>query len=383
MSGRLLLFTAAVVALTSENTLAAPPPAPVAPAADASALELVNAASQAKAAAAASAEAAAKAREELAAVGTERKAIQARITQSGKDLKSHAASGTGAAKSYDTAAKAGKAAEPAAGAALDKARGELSAAAAAGDEAVKDTKSLRKLEESSAKKLGDVLAAAAAAKASADAAKSVKARLHQKASTDTSAAQKLAATAQSAATSAATAAGISALGYAAKSAKADGDAQKLLSDLRVLEQSLRALKSAPGGTAAPAAKPAPLKQCDLRKVDFNKYFPATSEDTGDGTHEYGVVSVEYADLDGDGSVEALVHAMHSYLGLTASQQWELNVMTRDKDCNVSLAGSYTGALCAEMTRAGNVLTLNDGCEGFVAEYRLVQGTMKETKRRRQ
>jgi hypothetical protein len=30
-----------------------------------------------------------------------------------------------------------------------------------------------------------------------------------------------------------------------------------------------------------------------------------------------------------------------------------------------------------------VLTLNDGCEGFVAEYRLVQGTMKETKRRRQ
>jgi hypothetical protein len=375
----LVARSAFVVALTSSAALAAPLPAP-APAGGTGELDFVNSASKAKAAALTSAQAAAKAREELASLATERKAVTGRIAESQRELKLHTTNGSSAAKTYDAALKAGKGEQPATAAALEKARGELTAAGAAGDAAVKDTKALRKLEESSGKKLGDVLDAAAAAKASADAAKAAKERLRQKASSDTSAAQKSAGSTASAASSASTAAGISPTGYAAKRLRAEADAQKLATDVRGIEQSLAALKA----PAPPAAtKRAALKQCDLRKVDWDKYFPSTSENTGDGTNEYGVVNVEYADLDGDGAVEALVYAMHSYLGLTASQRWELNVMTRDRDCTVSSAGTFTGALCAEMTRTGSVLTLNEGCEGFVAEYRLVQGSMKETKRRNQ
>jgi hypothetical protein len=97
--------------------------------------------------------------------------------------------------------------------------------------------------------------------------------------------------------------------------------------------------------------------------------------------EFGVQSVEYADLDGDGAVEALVTTMWSRLGLTAFQRMELNVMTRDRDCVVSSAGSLsTGAMCFDVKRAAGALTFTDGCEDVVTEHRLIGGVLKETKR---
>lgn len=78
---------------------------------------------------------------------------------------------------------------------------------------------------------------------------------------------------------------------------------------------------------APSPKPAPMKQCDLRKVDWKNYSYSSfhelkdggwSERTSDGTNNWAVLDPEYFDLDGDGVAEALIPATFAHLGLTAS-----------------------------------------------------------------
>lgn len=331
----------------------------------------------------------------------DRKQLLASLSTQQREFEQQSRSATNAIQRYKKAAAAPKPpVKPSLDELLSAAQNETTAALRTGQALLKSRGRLSALEDELVQLVAEVKQAASDAKLALEdrqkASLALDAALKKPGTTQEPALKEMAkkteadarskvASAATAATSAQSAAGLSPSTYAARRAKAQLDLQKPLKQVQALQAELSALKAPAPAAAVATTRPgkAPLKQCDLHKVDWNAWFPATSKVGADGDEEFGVTGIEYADLDGDGSAEALVSAMYSQLGLTASQHWTLHVMTHEKDCTVTEAGSLEGNLCADTSRSGNLITFNNGCEGFVAEYRLLQGTLKETKRRAQ
>lgn len=340
---------------------------------------------------------------ELAA---KRKSLQTTLAASKKDYDAHTRAGAAAASKRLTAL--GKAnANPSASALSSTAQSEYNAAKASGRTAVKTAAQLRAVEDELAqlaaeanqasvdaqlgladvrKSLSKLSALATKARAEAkklagqakpaDAAASATA-LEARAKADSEAASRAAKEASSAARVALAKAAINPKGYDAVRAKAATEGKALVLSLSKVDQALRALQAPP--------KPAAPKQCDLRKMDWAKYYPSTSEQTEDGTNEFGVGDVSYPDLDGDGIVEALVTKVYSRLGATASQSFEWTILGRDRDCVVSELVTLHGQMCSSLEVKGRIVVFDNLCgeDQAIVEYQLAAGKLKETKRRAQ
>ena len=174
--------------------------------------------------------------------------------------------------------------------------------------------------------------------------------------------------------------------YPARRIRVTKDDDKLKSQVT---DARSALAKIDGAQAPKPARPAPMKQCDLRKVDWKNYSYSSfhevkdggwSEETSDGTNSWSVSDPEYFDLDGDGVPEALIAATFAYLGLTASQSPSLIVMARANDCAVFEVGTIQGmGMCDTIYRQGRKL-IHEGCGEPHIEYQVVHGELKETKR---
>ncbi|MET0793717.1 MAG: hypothetical protein ABW061_19515 [Polyangiaceae bacterium] len=347
------------------------------------ALTLLNASAQAKAAATAARDTAIARQTQLQALVQQRKQAQTALEAVRRELKQHETSAAGAFKKYQTAEKAGKV-----GAAdltqLETAHTEYAAALATGATLVKDTAALRALDARLAKLATDASDAAASAKRAASDAATSSAQLKALTKTEADAAQKAAQTAGTAATQLTAPSKLPSKGYLAFQAKAKHDDD-------ALKQAVAAAHSGLASTKGPP-KPAPIQQCDLRKVDWKNFsydgVPALKDGQwseqveGDEgrTENFAVGDVDYFDLDGDGSVEAIVAITYASLGMTAHEVPSLHVMSRDKTCVVFEAGSLQGmGMCSELGREGRKL-VQAGCGEPRVEYQLVRGELKETKR---
>lgn len=338
--------------------------------------DLVAAAVKARKAAAAERERAAKLLVQIQELAAQKKQVATSIASTKSALGPHLTAGKAALKSYDAATKAGKNG-PAEAALLEKSQRELAVADAGYAELIKQTASLRALEESLLQKQDELRRAAAAAQASLAEANASVTELDARAKSTGDAIQGAWTAADSAARSLLAKAGVAPKGYSAARAKADAEDKKLAEALANVE---KAAKSA----AAPPKPPAP-KQCDLRKMDWSRFYPSTSETTEDGTNEFAVQDATYVDLDGDGTVEAIVFAVYSHLGMTASQVFFWNVVRRDSECSVIEVETLKGSICASVEMRGKVIVFDNRCgeESAIVEYQLVGGKLKETKRRAQ
>jgi hypothetical protein len=344
---------------------------------------LVSAAAKARQAATTQRERVAKGLATLKELAAQRKSVATTLAETRRSLGSRSSAAKAALKSYETASKGGKQSTTAP-ALLEKARAEQAAADALFTELTKQTASLRSVEDALARKQEEIRQASAAAQASAAETTALASELQAHAKSNGDAAQQASA-AGTAARAALTKAGIAPKGYSAMRSKAEAEDKKLALSVSSAEQGVKAAQAAAkAGPAKPGpTKPAAPKQCDLRKMDWTKLYPPTSETTPDGTNESAVQDVTYPDLDGDGTPEALVVQMHSFLGLTASQVFVWTLVARDRDCNVAELQNWSGPMCASMEARGKLLIFDDLCgeENAIIEYQLAAGKLKETKRR--
>ena len=152
----------------------------------------------------------------------------------------------------------------------------------------------------------------------------------------------------------------------------------------------------------PAAAPTgpPPADCDIRKVDWGNYpfssFPlkngswGTGDDLADPDNRdpnfYGVSldHVDYVDLDGDGSIEAMVVLSgigHEPGACCTYMNWSVFVVTEDQKCMTTEAGAiFKSTNCQSGNVSGGSYYVEDQCDGSRAEYRLLAGSFREVRK---
>lgn len=355
-----------------------------------------------------------RARQGLVPVAARRVQLEAALKAQRTEFAKHVQAGAAAGRKLPTPGKAAPTA--ASGAQLAATRSEYAQALLLGDSLSQQIAELRASEDQMAKLVATVASASSEATASSKEAAtivpSIEKLVHQfdaqakktKAPADAQLAVTAAAKSKRAQTEASEAKGaaaaaagfgkealtLAALGspgeYPARRIRVAKDDDKLRAQVADARSALAKIEAS---QAPKAAKPPPMKQCDLRKVDWMNYpysgLPKLkdggwSEPNGDGTNNWSVSAPEYFDLDGDGVAEALVPATFAYLGLTASQSPSLIVISRSSDCAVVEVGSIQGSgMCDSIQREGRKL-IHEGCGEPRIEYQLIRGELKETKR---
>jgi hypothetical protein len=193
------------------------------------------------------------------------------------------------------------------------------------------------------------------------------------------------------------------LGY-----KADAELRATLAQLTAaLSEVRRAAPAAPADSAVARPSPPPASapsgaapaECDIRKVDWANYpfsaFPlkngswGTGDDLADPDNRdpnfYGVSldHVDYVDLDGDGSPEAMVVLSgigHEPGACCTYMNWSVFVVTEDQKCTTAEAGAVLKLTsCQSGNLSGGSYFVEDQCDGTRAEYRLLGGSFREVR----
>lgn len=176
-----------------------------------------------------------------------------------------------------------------------------------------------------------------------------------------------------------------------------------LKEVRSAASTARVADSAgarPSPSPASAATGAPAAECDIRKVDWANYpfssFPlkngswGTGDDLADPDNRdpnfYGVSleHVDYVDLDGDGSLEAMVVLSgigHEPGACCTYMNWSVFVVTEDQKCTTAEAGAILKMTnCQSGNVSGGTYYVEDQCDGTRADYRLLAGSFREVRK---